>query len=65
MVAAFGIAIFEDMELTVVEAEGPESGRTKLSSGGSKIKVAISADRKTFEQILLTIWNWNSDLNIK
>ncbi|HEU4744611.1 MAG TPA: nucleoside hydrolase [Anaerolineales bacterium] len=59
------IAKFEDRELTVVEEEGPESGRTKLVSGGSKIKVVRSADRKTFEQILLTIWNWNNDLNVK
>lgn len=59
------IAEFEEMELTVVEEEGPESGRTMAASNGAKIKVAMSADRKTFEQILLTIWNWNNDLNVK
>jgi pyrimidine-specific ribonucleoside hydrolase len=55
------IATFKDMELTVVESEGSESGRTKLVAGGPKIKVALSADRERFEQILLTIWNWNRD----
>lgn len=59
------IAEFEEMELTVVEEEGPESGRTMAASNGAKIKVAMSANRKTFEQILLTIWNWNNDLNVK
>ena len=59
------IARFEEMELTVVDEEGPESGRTKPASGGPSIKVAVSAERKTFEQILLTIWNWDHDLNIK
>ena len=59
------IATFEDMELSVVEEEGPESGRTKPASDGSTIKVAVSADRGRFEQILLTIWNWNRDLDIK
>jgi inosine-uridine nucleoside N-ribohydrolase len=59
------IAEFEDIRLKVVEEEGPESGRTKPASDGSTVKVAVSADRERFEQILLTIWNWNSDLNVK
>ena len=59
------IASFEEMELTVVEEEGPESGRTKPVSDGSTIRVAVSADRKTFEQVLLTIWNRNNTLNVK
>jgi len=59
------IAKFEEMELTVVEEAGPENGRTKLASDGSKIKVAVSADRKRFEQIIFTIWNWNRDLDVK
>lgn len=59
------IAKFEEMELTVVEAEGPESGRTQPVSGGPKIRVAVSADRERFEQIVLTIWNWDNDLNVK
>ena len=59
------IATFEEMELTVVEEEGPESGRTKPASDGSTIKVAVSAYRERFEQILLAIWNWNNTLNVK
>lgn len=59
------IAKFKEVELTVVEEEGPESGRTARTSGGPKIKVAMSADRKVFEGIVLTIWNWNGDLNLK
>jgi pyrimidine-specific ribonucleoside hydrolase len=59
------IATFEEMELTVVEEEGPESGRTKPASAGSTVKVATSADRGRFEQILLTVWNWNPDPDAK
>jgi inosine-uridine nucleoside N-ribohydrolase len=59
------IAKYEEMKLTVVEEEGPESGRTLLASGSSKMRVAMSADRERFEQILLTIWNWNGGLNVK
>jgi inosine-uridine nucleoside N-ribohydrolase len=60
-----GIAKYEEMELTVVEEEGPESGRTNPTPGGATIRVALSADRERFEQILLTIWNWNGDLDAK
>ena len=52
------IARFEEVALRIVEEEGPESGRTKPAPDGAKIKVATSADRETFEQILLAIWNW-------
>ena len=59
------IAEYEEMQLTVVEEEGPESGLIKPASNGSKIRVAVSADRERFERILLTIWNWNRDLDTK
>lgn len=59
------IAQYVEMELIVVKDEGPESGRTKPASNGSKIKVAVSANREGFEQILLTIWNWSRDPNVK
>lgn len=59
------LAQFEEMELTVLEEEGPESGRTTRASDGAKVKVAMRADRERFEQILITIWNWNSNLNVK
>ena len=59
------IAQYEEMQLTVVEGEGPERGRTMPASDGSTIKVAVSVDRERFERILLTIWNWNSNLDVK
>lgn len=53
-----GIASFEDMQLSVVEEEGMESGRTKAAPDGTVIKVATSADRNKFEQLFLTTLNW-------
>jgi pyrimidine-specific ribonucleoside hydrolase len=52
------IAAFEEMQLNVVEEEGPESGYTKPDPNGARVKVAMSADRNKFEQIFLTILNW-------
>lgn len=54
------ITTFEDVRLTVVEAEGPESGRTKPDSNGPTIRVATSADRTKFEMLLLTVLNWEN-----
>jgi len=51
------IAGFEEMQLSVVEEEGPESGYTKPDPNGPMIRVATSADRGKFESILLTIMN--------
>jgi pyrimidine-specific ribonucleoside hydrolase len=53
-----GLASFEEIALKVIEEEGPESGRTKSGPDGSTIRVAMNANRETFEQILLTVWNW-------
>jgi len=52
------IASFEEIQLSVVEEEGPESGYTKPDAAGPTIRVATSADRVKFESILLTILNW-------
>jgi len=52
------IASFEEIELSVVEEEGPESGYTKPDTAGPTIRVATSADRSNFESIFLTILNW-------
>jgi pyrimidine-specific ribonucleoside hydrolase len=52
------IATFEEFQLSVVEAEGPESGYTKPDPSGPTIRVATSADRGTFEAIFLTVLNW-------
>lgn len=57
-----GIATFEEMELTVVKEEGPESGRTGPNPSGARIKVAVGADRSRFEQVFLTILNWEDQL---
>lgn len=54
------IATFEDFHLTVVEEEGPESGYTKPVPNGAKVRVATSASREKFEQIFLTILNWEN-----
>ena len=52
------LAGFEEMHLSVVEAEGPESGYTKPDPGGPAVRVATGADRVKFESLLLTILNW-------
>jgi pyrimidine-specific ribonucleoside hydrolase len=52
------IANFKELNLSVVEEEGPESGRTKQDANGAKIKVAVSADQNKFEQLFLTVLNW-------
>jgi pyrimidine-specific ribonucleoside hydrolase len=52
------ITSFKDVQLVVVEDEGSESGRTKPDSNGTQIKVAVGADQAKFEQLFLTILNW-------
>ena len=52
------IVKFEELNLSVVEEEGPESGHTKQDANGAKIKVAVSADPKKFEPLFLTVLNW-------
>lgn len=54
------VVTFKEMQLTVVEQEGPESGYTKPDPNGAKVKVATSADQRRFEQVLLTILNWEN-----
>lgn len=54
-----GLATFEEMRLRVVEAEGPEIGRTVRAPDGPTIRVATSADRPAFERLLLTVLNWS------
>jgi inosine-uridine nucleoside N-ribohydrolase len=52
------LAEFEVYDLRVVEQEGPESGYTKPTEGGATVRVATGADRQRFEQLLVTILNW-------
>jgi len=52
------IASFEEIQMRVVEEEGPESGYTKPDAAGPTIRVVTDADRSKFENILITILNW-------
>jgi len=52
------LVTFKELNLSVLEEEGPESGRTKQDANGAKIKVAVRADHKKFEQLFLTVLNW-------
>ena len=52
------IVKFEELNVSVVEEEGPESGRLKQDANGAKIKVAMSADPNKFEGLFLTVLNW-------
>jgi pyrimidine-specific ribonucleoside hydrolase len=52
------ITKFKELNLSVVEEEGPESGRTKKDANGAKIRVAMSADQNKFELLFLTVLNW-------
>jgi pyrimidine-specific ribonucleoside hydrolase len=51
------LATIETRRLTVVEAEGPESGRTQIGENGAAVRVAVSADGARFEQIFLDALN--------
>ena len=52
------LAKFKELHLSVVEEEGPESGRVKQDPNGGRIKVVMSADQKKFEKLFLTVLNW-------
>ncbi len=52
------IVKFEELNVSIVEEEGPESGRLKQDANGAKIKVAMSADPNKFEGLFLTVLNW-------
>ncbi len=51
------LATFKVFELQVVEEEGPESGYTKPTAGGAKIRVAVSANAGRFEVTFLNVLN--------
>ncbi|MBI5825541.1 MAG: nucleoside hydrolase [Chloroflexi bacterium] len=51
------LATFKMFELQVVEEEGPESGYTKPTTGGARIRVAVSADAERFEETFLNVLN--------
>ncbi len=47
------LSTFQELSLTVVEKEGPESGRTLASDDGYSIRVAMTADQTRFETLFL------------
>jgi inosine-uridine nucleoside N-ribohydrolase len=51
------LATIQAQTLNVVEAEGPESGRTAPTVGGASMRVAVSAEGARFEQLFLDILN--------
>ena len=51
------LATFETKTLTIIEEEGPESGRTKESESGMSMRVAVNADSQQFESLFLGALN--------
>jgi pyrimidine-specific ribonucleoside hydrolase len=51
------LATFQTRALSIIETEGPESGRTQPSAGGATVRVAVSATGARFEQIFLSTLN--------
>lgn len=49
------LAAFETRNLTVIEEEGNQSGRTLAGESGAPIRVAVGADTERFEQLLLDV----------
>lgn len=54
------LATFQEMFLTVVEQEGPQSGCTLVSSAGYPVSVATRADAARFERLFLETLNSQS-----
>jgi inosine-uridine nucleoside N-ribohydrolase len=48
---------FQDLSLEVIEAEGPTSGWTREDETGSRMRVALTADRERFESLFLDVLN--------
>lgn len=51
------LATFQPRAISIIETEGPESGRTQSSAGGARVRVAVSANGARFEQIFLSTLN--------
>jgi pyrimidine-specific ribonucleoside hydrolase len=54
------LATFQEILLTVVEEEGPQSGRTLGGSAGYPVRVADGADAARFERLFLETLNGQS-----
>jgi pyrimidine-specific ribonucleoside hydrolase len=51
------LATIQTRALSIIEAEGPESGRTQPSDSGAMVRVAMSASGARFEQTFLSTLN--------
>ena len=51
------LATFETRTITIIEAEGNQSGQTLASESGTPIRVAVDAETERFEQLLLDTLN--------
>jgi pyrimidine-specific ribonucleoside hydrolase len=51
------LATFETRNLTVIEEEGNQSGRTQASEGGAPVRVAVDVEAERFEQMFLDTLN--------
>lgn len=51
------LAVFETRNLTVIEDESNQSGRTLASADGASVRVAVDAEAKGFEQLFLDTLN--------
>jgi pyrimidine-specific ribonucleoside hydrolase len=57
LLADEALARYQPMRLTVVQDEGPDSGRTVPATGGAPVRVATWADRERFEEMFLRMLN--------
>ena len=51
------LAVFEPRNLTVIEEEGNQSGRTQESENGAPVRVAVEVEAERFEQLFLDTLN--------
>ena len=51
------LAAFETRNLTVIEEEGSQSGRTQAGESGAPVRVAVEAEAERFEQMFLEALN--------
>jgi len=51
------LAVFENRNITVIEEEGNQSGRTLAGESGTPIRVAVDVEAERFEQLFLDTLN--------
>ena len=51
------LAVFETRNLTIIEEEGNQSGRTQASENGAPVRVAVEVEAERFEQLFLDTLN--------